>query len=124
MLIILFPTKLPNVLLIKQWYSIFSATLNPKQTIIVTVRILTSTNMGSNYYDVVTLTAVGYVKVTKSAYIYVNVEKIFDYESPKISYHFTSDCVNVATISCETGSWSIEITAQDPETGILKIFFD
>lgn len=71
--------------------------------------------------DLITFTATGPEQVEKSVIMNVDNEKIVDYDEPDLTHRYTSDCMNVLLGSCEDGTWTIEVTAQDTGSGLLQV---
>lgn len=98
----------------------FSAWLNPHQTVIVTVTTRASSS-SAGYRDTITFIATGPERIEKSVIMNVDNNKIVDYDEPYLGHRYTSDCLNVLLGSCEDGSWAIEVTAQDTGSGLLQV---
>lgn len=69
------------------------------------------------FTNLITLLAQGQEKGQKSALVYVSAQRIMDTEQPYLTYKFTSNCMEVSYRSCQSGTWTLEVTAQDSQSG-------
>lgn len=99
----------------------FRAYLHPRQTTVVTLTVYTKTTTGNQFQDHITFSVNGPELVHKTVILSVN-DEIYDDESPHMWHTFTSDCTDHLIGDCEDGSWTIEVTAQDRESGMILIY--
>ncbi|KAF5301939.1 hypothetical protein FQR65_LT19161 [Abscondita terminalis] len=98
-----------------------SGWLNPKQTTIVTVFARTSQSILSEYLNVITFSAVGPERAQKSAQMFVTNSVYNDNEEPRLTHRYTSDCTDILLGDCQDGTWSIEVVAEDRDSGLLQL---
>ncbi|XP_060515767.1 uncharacterized protein LOC132695500 [Cylas formicarius] len=104
---------------ILQSLSTYRKVLSPLESTIVT---LTLNTKGGVYQDEITFSAkAGSVFVQKKILVDVDSFNYFDDTEPRIDYSYTSDCTDVIFSKCEKGTWTIEITAQDLDSGLLQL---
>lgn len=90
--------------------------------IITTLGVTNTPNAMSNIIDTITLIASGngVSKTEKSALVQVSNYRNQDSEKPYLDYQFTSTCVTVKSSSCESEIWTVEVKAQDKESGLTS----
>ncbi|GLV42975.1 uncharacterized protein CBL_13664 [Carabus blaptoides fortunei] len=94
-----------------------SSWIGPKQTIEVTVDTYVPSGTTLTFTNLITLLAQGQEKGQKSALVYVSAQRIMDTEQPYLTYQFTSNCMEVSYRSCQSGTWTLEVTVQDSQSG-------
>ncbi|KAF2879624.1 hypothetical protein ILUMI_26537, partial [Ignelater luminosus] len=98
-----------------------TAWLNPKQTIIVTVTVYAPHAVSAGYRNLITFTVSGPERVQKSAAMYISTNIINDNKEPRLTHRYTSDCTDILLGNCQDGTWIIEVTAEDRESGLLQL---
>ncbi|EEB18402.1 conserved hypothetical protein [Pediculus humanus corporis] len=100
-----------------------AAILQPSNSITVTVTLQKMTSPITN--PISNLTFYVFVQnkpFTRSAIVSLYPQTDNDWTPPKINYKFKGDCTLYSEPqNCEKGFWSLELAAQDDESGILKI---
>lgn len=92
--------------------------LQPQES--TTVTLYLSTKIGT-YQDEIVFSAKSGSQVYQKR-ILVNVgSQISDQNPPELNYRYTSDCTGVLFSECNKGMWSVEISARDPESGLLNL---
>lgn len=71
------------------------------------------------FTNLITLTSYSQEKTQKSAMLYITNNRFIDNVKPYLNYKFTSNCMEVSYSSCQAAFWTIEVTAQDYESGIF-----
>ncbi|XP_017779712.1 PREDICTED: uncharacterized protein LOC108565002 [Nicrophorus vespilloides] len=105
-----------------RWMEPLSTWMQPRQTKVVAVTIFTRNDFGSSYQDFVTFYAMtGQEKYIKKILLNVDAKHVVDTRKPTIWHKFTSNCLNVLLANCEDATWSVEITAQDKESGLMLL---
>ncbi|KAF5294840.1 hypothetical protein FQA39_LY00324 [Lamprigera yunnana] len=98
-----------------------STWLNPKQTAVVTVELRIPNVATSAYRNLVTFSILGAERVQKSVLVFITNSIVSDNEKPRLTYRYTSDCTDILLGNCEDGTWTIEVTAEDKESGLLQL---
>uniref|UniRef100_A0A1Y1N825 Uncharacterized protein n=1 Tax=Photinus pyralis TaxID=7054 RepID=A0A1Y1N825_PHOPY len=93
------------------------------QTATVTVVTRAPSMVTADYRDLITFTATssGRKRIKKTAQMYVTNSITADNEEPRLTYRYTSDCTNVLLGDCRDRTWTIEVTAQDVDSGLLQL---
>lgn len=83
----------------------------------MTVTTYTPSVIVSGLSNLITFTVSGPEKAQKIAAMYVSNNPIVDTLEPQMTHKYKSDCMNVLIGNCEDGTWVIEVTAEDVESG-------
>lgn len=75
--------------------------------------------MSAGYRNLITFTVSGPERVQKSAAMYVSTNIITDNKEPRLTHRYTSDCTDILLGNCQDGTWIIEVTAEDRESGSI-----
>ncbi|XP_055587596.1 uncharacterized protein LOC129740039 [Uranotaenia lowii] len=100
-----------------------SALLQPQQTVNVAVTMTIGPNAEIGARDKVTFRTEGGDRVTQAAWITVTDSAgLSDAYQPSIWYSYSSRCEGRSTAGTCTGAfWTVDITARDYETGLMRI---
>lgn len=101
----------------------FSAWIGPKQTIQVTVLAQVPQNAEVGLTDKITLISNSLTVTSQAVFVRVITGgALQDPHRPYIHYTFGARCDGKTEAgTCSNGFWSLEITTQDSQTGILRI---
>lgn len=83
-------------------------------TVMTTVPPSTSVD----FTNQITFTAYATEKAQKVAIMYVTSTRVQDVHLPQIDYKFNSNCMEVPYSSCRSTYWTLQLTAQDTQSGI------
>ncbi|XP_041766140.1 uncharacterized protein LOC121590478 [Anopheles merus] len=98
-------------------------TLNPGQSIIVTVALIVTPTAEIGSRDKVTFSTTGVDTVSQSAWVTVSDSAgLADTTRPSLWYTYSSRCEGRSTPATCTGAfWTLEVMARDYETGLMRI---
>ncbi|XP_062554461.1 uncharacterized protein LOC134219671 [Armigeres subalbatus] len=100
-----------------------SATIGPLQTIHVAVTVIIGVNVEIGTRDKITFSTEGPDRISHSAWVTVTeASGIPDAYMPSVWYTYTSRCEGRSDPGrCAGAFWTVDVTARDYETGLLKI---
>lgn len=93
----------------------FRRYLDPQESTIVTLYIDES---DGPYEDQITFSAASQFQIVqKKVMLDVGLTQTLDMSAPEIEYSYKSDCTEILPFDCNKGSWTLEITAKDADSG-------
>ncbi|XP_066247182.1 uncharacterized protein [Euwallacea similis] len=98
--------------------SILRRYLEPQESTIVTLYL---NPRSGTYQDEITFFVKSSSQVVQKKILVDIGSQIIDETPPELDYNYISDCTEVIFASCSKGTWTIEITAHDVDSGLLHL---
>ncbi|XP_066155331.1 uncharacterized protein [Euwallacea fornicatus] len=98
--------------------SILRRYLEPQESTVVTLYL---NSKSGTYQDEITFSVKTSSQVIRKKVLVDVGSQIIDQTPPELNYKYTSDCTEVIFAQCSKGTWTIEITARDVDSGLLQL---